>query len=341
MNKLLIVFGLIFIINPYFANEKIFRKLDRVYQKNPDKCLELAKLYTKKFPKESEPYYFLTVINKDKYVATSSLSAQYGLMGQLLFYASCFDTRGKLSVKEQVSWNSTRQVVESEAQKLIKELIVNHYVEKSKKIAKKLHNLNSSYPEVPVELNPGNTAPKMVDVPSSNVDKDMELANLDNFNAHSNGKKLYFGAPSGTEIIEPTNVSSEKELLKIINTARLSKGMKPLIWDENLSKAARYHAYDMASQAYFDHDSHDRVNNQLQKVADTFERIKKFYSASFVNSENIAAGSSTPEGTYNQWFNSPGHNKNMFNNSSKKVGIGLVHIPNSTYGYYWVFCTAE
>lgn len=342
MNRIILIGLMLCLAFPSLANEKLFKKLNKIYQKDPDKCLEVSKLYIKKFPKETEPYYFMTIVNKDKYMATSSLSNQYGLMGQMLFYASVFDVRGKLGIKEKVSWLATRKIIESEAQVLIKELIVNSEIQKSKKLSKKLYILNAIYPEVPEELSPKNVNPIAVNALKNNVEKETEVANLDNYTlATSSGLKLFFGKPTGTEKIEAFNKNAEKELVKIINEARVSKGLKPLVYDENLANAARYHAYDMASQAYFDHDSHDRVNNQLQKVAGTFDRIKTFYTESFVNSENIAAGSATAQGTYKQWYNSPGHNQNMFNASSKKVGIGLVYLPNSTYGYYWVFCTAQ
>ena len=117
--------------------------------------------------------------------------------------------------------------------------------------------------------------------------------------------------------------------------------MQPLIWEEDLARAARYHAYDLATQNYFDHNSYDRINGNLIEVGNTFTRIKKFYNETFVNSENIAAGNESAEGTYLQWYNSPGHYKNMFNKKSSKVGIGVFKSSESSYGYYWVFCTAE
>ena len=117
--------------------------------------------------------------------------------------------------------------------------------------------------------------------------------------------------------------------------------MNPLEWEEDLAKACRYHAYDLGSQGYFDHNSFDRNKDNLFEVGGTFERIRKFYNDTFVNSENIAAGNEGVEGTFQQWYTSKGHYENMFNSSSKKVGIGVCHIPGSTFGYYWVFCTAQ
>ena len=153
-------------------------------------------------------------------------------------------------------------------------------------------------------------------------------------------KMVYYGLPIGNERIKSASITYEKEILGIINSERKKQGMQELIWEEDLARAARYHAYDLATQKYFDHNSYDRKNGKLIKVGGTFERIHRFYSKTFVNSENIAAGSSNPGGTYNQWYKSPGHYKNMFNRKSKKVGIGLYYDKDSLYGYYWVFCNA-
>lgn len=151
----------------------------------------------------------------------------------------------------------------------------------------------------------------------------------------------YFGMPSGAEQIESFNMKSEKEVLEFVNEERAKQGMQPLEWDEDLARAARYHAFDMGSQNYFNHDSYDRSQSgKLDKIGGTFTRIKTFYKASFANSENIAAGNQGSYDTYMQWFNSPGHYANMFNANSAKVGIGVVYVPDSDYGYYWVMNTA-
>jgi uncharacterized protein YkwD len=150
----------------------------------------------------------------------------------------------------------------------------------------------------------------------------------------------FFGMPKGTENVPVFDAKGEKELLVMINKERKRLKMDTLIWNADLSRAARYHAMDMGSQDYFDHNSYDRKNGKLVEIGDTFDRIRSFYSATFVNSENIAAGNSTAKGTYDQWYNSPGHYTNMFNKSSKYVGIGMAKVDGG-YGYYWVFCTAE
>jgi uncharacterized protein YkwD len=50
--------------------------------------------------------------------------------------------------------------------------------------------------------------------------------------------------------------------------------------------------------------------------------------------ENIAAGNSTAQATFNQWLNSPGHNANMLGSSFTVIGIGRA-TGGGQYGVYW------
>lgn len=151
---------------------------------------------------------------------------------------------------------------------------------------------------------------------------------------------VFNGMPSGKEDLPAYHHLMELRVLELVNLERIKQGLNPLEMDPDLVKAARYHAYDMATQNYFDHNTYDREQETLVKVGETFPRIRAFYTKSFINAENIAAGGSTAEGTYHQWFTSKGHYANMFNAASKKVGIGMMYKPESSFGYYWVLCTA-
>jgi uncharacterized protein YkwD len=146
-----------------------------------------------------------------------------------------------------------------------------------------------------------------------------------------------FGKPSGKENISTSSKYQELSFLKLLNAARKQKGISELSLNQDLSRAARYHSYDMGKQNYFEHDSYDRdqVSTQLIKVCGTFERIFKFGPNFGGCGENIAAGNFSAEATYNQWFNSPGHYKNMFNPKYKNIGIGYVKIDGSDFVHYW------
>jgi hypothetical protein len=51
--------------------------------------------------------------------------------------------------------------------------------------------------------------------------------------------------------------------------------------------------------------------------------------------ENIAAGNSTAQATFEQWRNSSGHNANMLHSNMRTIGIGRAFVAGSPYGWYW------
>ena len=87
--------------------------------------------------------------------------------------------------------------------------------------------------------------------------------------------------------------------------------------------SARWHTQDMINQNYFSHTEPD--GRSFSTRAASFG-----YSAW---AENIAAGSSSAEGTFCQWKNSPGHNTNMLQAMHKTVGLGVSY--GGSYGIYW------
>jgi hypothetical protein len=85
---------------------------------------------------------------------------------------------------------------------------------------------------------------------------------------------------------------------------------------------------DMAEKDYFSHtDSLGR---------DPFQRMADFgYNYNAWKGENLAAGSDTPQMTFQLWRDSPGHNANMLNPNFVVVGLAKAYDASSTYGWYW------
>lgn len=156
-------------------------------------------------------------------------------------------------------------------------------------------------------------------------------------NSYPNIKAKDFlnGIPNGDENIPSSNMQEEIEFIKLLNKERVNKGMKPLKLNQDLTRAARYHSYDMGSQNYFSHKSQDRLNNgsRLIEACGTFVRIRKF--SKHYGGENIFAGGSSAQSAYINWYNSPGHYKIMFNPEYTEIGIGFVAVEGSTYRNYW------
>jgi uncharacterized protein YkwD len=312
--KIVALIIIVLFTSKIIASDIRYNHLLKLYNSNTDKCLEVSKKYIAKHPEKSVPYYFASKIYLDKFNKSSRLSQKYSLMSRSISYGTKLDKLNDVALESKVDWNTYREEIVAKSVTLISDLNNADFGDKASKLSKQLNRLEYSSPK---------------------------KETLKDEVAAEGFKMMYYGLPSGNERIKSASPLNEKEILAMINCERKKQGMQELIWEEDLARAARYHAYDLETQKYFDHNSYDRKNGKLIKVGGTFERIHRFYSKSFVNSENIAAGSSTPKGTYTQWYNSPGHYKNMFNRKSEKVGIGIYYDKNSLYGYYWVFCTAQ
>jgi uncharacterized protein YkwD len=150
------------------------------------------------------------------------------------------------------------------------------------------------------------------------------------------GSTLAAPGPSATEIrSSATTVSgycaSTKELafLSLINDYRRSHGLGTLKLTQTLGAASEHHSMSMATHNYFSHDL-------LYEGITWVQNIRNHgYTYNTALGENIAAGRSSAQGTFDQWRSSSGHNANMLSSNYKAIGIGLVYSSSSTYGYYW------
>ncbi|MEJ6505366.1 MAG: CAP domain-containing protein [Crocinitomicaceae bacterium] len=142
--------------------------------------------------------------------------------------------------------------------------------------------------------------------------------------------------PNGGEVVLSLNAEFEHQLFELINEKRLAKGILALKSNDGLMRASLYHAADMANENYHEHATYNRTYSGLKLGLSTFKRIAKFYNG-FANSENIAAGYSSPEDVLNAWIESPGHHENLFNKNATEMGVGFYYNAKSEFGSYWVF----
>ena len=113
------------------------------------------------------------------------------------------------------------------------------------------------------------------------------------------------------------NYDKAFEVLDILNEKRREMGLFELTMDARLLDAAMRRS--MESAVIF---SHSRPDNTVYYSLDR----------EMIWGENIAAGRDTSYGTFEQWWNSPGHRKNMLSEEFKSIGIGCVQINGI---YYW------
>jgi uncharacterized protein YkwD len=307
------------------AIEIPYNYLKKSYENEYDKTLERAERCMKLLPNNPAAYYYASLVHFENAQKQTVVRKRYLGLVKSLRYARELESKQDTEFLELISWDTLTPYIQDFTVNVNKELNEAELYKLSAIVERRAKHLDWMGPSVKSEDVAAN---------ESNAFKTESKISSGMFNGQ------YFGMPSGTELIKSHDNLSEREMLDLINKERLSQGMQLFSWDEDLARAARYHAFDMGTQDYFDHKSYDRSNGKLTTAGGTFTRIGAFYTASFANSENIAAGNQAAEHTYKQWYHSQGHYDNMFNESSAKIGIGVVYVPGSEYGYYWVMCTA-
>ena len=122
--------------------------------------------------------------------------------------------------------------------------------------------------------------------------------------------------------------SQEGKFLSLINAYRKANGIGGLRLSRTLGAAAEHHSRDMARYNYFGHTLRNGTSWSTNIV-------NHGYTASGTMAENIAAGNSSAQATFDQWRRSSGHNRNMLNPNFKAIGIGRASKSTSRYGWYW------
>jgi uncharacterized protein YkwD len=131
--------------------------------------------------------------------------------------------------------------------------------------------------------------------------------------------------------------SEEWAFLTLINSFRAQNGLSALQVSSGLSSSSHWMSGDMAAKNYFSHiDSLGR---------DPYSRMAAFgYSTNWWG-ENIAAGYSDAQNTFNQWLTACdpdgsgnctyAHRNNMLSANFKVIGIGRAYNASSLYRWYW------
>jgi len=317
------------------ASEWSFNYLDKLYKEDPKLCFKRSETIMNIFSKQVSPYYFALRIRTDEVYTAKTGKLRGTRMIKVIDYAKYFETHASKELKDRVQWDTIQPFLFELAGDVRENLEAEHLQSNVRSLDEKWKSYAKS------SLKPQKEESEATELQSEEVAIASVTANESEAKTTNYTVASFNGMPKGTENVASYSVKNEKELLIMINKERKRQKMDTLIWNADLSRACRYHAMDMGTQGYFDHNSYDNIGGRPKEIGETFDRIRAFYNASFVNSENIAAGNESAAGTYDQWYNSKGHYANMFNASSKYVGIGVVKVPNSEYEYYWVFCTAE
>lgn len=137
---------------------------------------------------------------------------------------------------------------------------------------------------------------------------------------------IFRGLPTGRENVPSHNPDFEQDVFHLVNAERRKKKLPEFQWNEDLARAARYHAADMAHDRYFNHDTHDVVEAQgklVHKLAGkTYQRLRAFHPGA--GGENIAGGQQTPGDVMRSWMKSSGHRANILREDRTLLGVGYI-----------------
>ncbi|MGL4797039.1 MAG: CAP domain-containing protein [Paraclostridium sp.] len=115
----------------------------------------------------------------------------------------------------------------------------------------------------------------------------------------------------------------QQEVVDLVNKERTSRGLKPVVFNGELSKVATIKSQDMIDKNYFDHNS--------PTYGSPFDMMKKFGISYKAAGENIAMGQKTPAQVMNSWMNSDGHRKNILSPDFTELGVGIASNGSSLY----------
>lgn len=124
---------------------------------------------------------------------------------------------------------------------------------------------------------------------------------------------------------EPDFKEMAEQMIVLVNEARTEEGLNPIYAVPYLCDMSYVRARECIVEF-----SHQRIDGS--SFIDVVDTNLIPWEVSY---ENIAAGLSTVEDTFNQWKNSPKHWAAIMDPNITHMGAGVAYEPNSTYGWYW------
>lgn len=111
------------------------------------------------------------------------------------------------------------------------------------------------------------------------------------------------------------DAASEQEMLRLLNTERISRGLRPLTLRKDVVSVARAHSQDMFIRNYFSHNNPDGQS--------PFDRMEQGGVEFLTAGENLAYAPNV-EIAHRGLMNSPGHRENILREEFGRVGIGVI-----------------
>ena len=108
----------------------------------------------------------------------------------------------------------------------------------------------------------------------------------------------------------------EKTILNLTNAARKEHKLPPLTANPTLTKCARLHSLNMATQKTMSHKLDGKT---------PFDRVADIGYKSTAAGENVAYGEGpiSIQEIFQGWMDSPGHRKNILSRNYTEIGLGV------------------
>ncbi len=127
----------------------------------------------------------------------------------------------------------------------------------------------------------------------------------------------------------------EQQVFALANQERRKVGKRPLLWDEVLAQAARFHSQNMGERNFFSHEDPrlGGIGQRLQRFRIPWSLCgENIYMIQGTDSEKDL--SAIARKAISRWMSSPGHRANILNNSFTYLGVGAYYDPQS--GAYYL-----
>lgn len=112
--------------------------------------------------------------------------------------------------------------------------------------------------------------------------------------------------------------TEEKRVFDAVNSERVRRRGKPLVWNEELAEAARQHSESMARHGFFSH-----VDPRRGDLRERLEWVGILYSACAENIYTQTGGRDAVSAACAAWMKSAGHRANILNAQYAVTGVGV------------------
>lgn len=141
-------------------------------------------------------------------------------------------------------------------------------------------------------------------------------------------------APAGEKAKAFEHSAEEKKLFELTNEERKKKDIAPLVLNAPLSKIARAHSLNMATQGKMEHKLDDKT---------PFDRLRDASFNFLTAAENIAAGENgiTLPMIMKAWMESKGHSGNILEAEYTDIGVGIARDKEGKIYFTQVFARTQ